>query len=127
MTAMGASGSPVATGPSHPDAELLAAWDQWLAAMRDSYLDRLTEAEFEEAYQSAADRIVEMPARTVAGALVKLKLGFHDVCEMPRAASVAFVFSGEPPASVLTGDHPHRALWEGIKSVEQLADGRAVG
>lgn len=104
----------------HPDAELLAAWEQWLATYRHSYADRVS-SETHFATLDQLDAVVAgRPAQTAAGIAVKLKIAFHNLIESTRVDSEASAQNGQPTPAMLA-DYRQRLLWSAIEDLERMA------
>ena len=119
-SAVGALAVPaIPHGAAHPDAELLAAWEAWLGAFRDYRADRISDETFDAALGRIEQLLITMPAHTPEGAVVKLKVAFHDLGENLIDDSKDFMARGEPNADMLA-DYRHRMLWGAVEDLQRL-------
>lgn len=116
----------------HDDAELLAAWRGYQQAYRDfnAACDLLpnggTEkdhAPFCRRIDAHQDKIEELPARSMAGVAVKLRLLF--ACQVMSIDAHAAAIYGAPVSSELVAemDADDNLLWRLIGDVERVAGG----
>jgi hypothetical protein len=111
-----------------PDSELLRAWSNWLAAARA--LDLAVDAPDEELEQLARalkeiERTIEgLPARTAAGAAVKLKVV---LAAMDGTGTThRFVTAADPCSQVHAMDFGIRLLWGLGQDLERLRTSSAA-
>lgn len=125
--AVAVSAIPAAAAPllpaEHPDAALAAAWARYKAAsvaLNAAGLDGLSDEEMEPHYapaDAAAAVIDATPARTPAGAAIKLRLAFVRVGQSNDHWDAAF--GGEPTARLLA-DHGDALMWAAIRDLEAM-------
>ena len=109
----------LAQSTAHPDAELLAAWEEWLAAYRGCYAGRISDETYEAAMERIDALLLTLPAHTPAGIAVKLKVAFHDLGENLIVDSQDFMVRGEPNAGMLV-DQRHRMVWGAVEDLQRL-------
>ena len=106
-----------------PDAELLRAWANWLDGCRA--LNALPADAPNDVYErlervlDAVERAIEnLPVRTVAGAVAKLKVALAAMDH--TAATQGFVIDGGPVPELLGMDFSAKLLWGLVQDLEQI-------
>jgi hypothetical protein len=111
-----------------PDSELLRAWSNWLTAARA--LDLAVDAPDEELERLARtlteiEQTIEgLPARTAAGAAVKLKVALAAMDD--TGATQRFVTGTSPCSQVHAMDFGVRLLWGLWQDLERLGTSSAA-
>ena len=113
-----------ALAASNPDAELLAAFEEWKRAsiIAENLPDEMSEEDREPYWAKvyvALDRMGELPALTPAGATVKLRLLFAAVTEMKESYDT--IWFGTQPTDEALSDYRYRMLWSLIGDTERMS------
>ncbi|MBF0561104.1 MAG: hypothetical protein HQL37_03600 [Alphaproteobacteria bacterium] len=119
--------------PAHPDASLLRAWGEYVAADRAfraaADVDGSDEAlaHLSERLCGLRDRVVTMPAVTVSGWSCKLKLALLQLTNLNELAFNADSFDGAPPTEVAEPecleDQGRSWIWNVIGEMDRGAEG----
>lgn len=130
----GAAFAPLSTLPlplpltPHPDAALLDAWTDWIAATRaDDAFWQTTDADVTSPHAAAiADALTRLhgiPARTMAGALVKLRWLW--LAQRGTLTAYRVFVYGDPLSPEDRADWMSNRLWTVIADLERMEAGHA--
>lgn len=113
--------SPV--GADHPDAALLAAFEDWRRAspiaenLPEAWTEEQREPYWQEVY-GALDRMEALPARTPDGIAVKLRYLHAALGETMESYDT--ILKGQPPTADCLADFRHRLLWKTMQDAERM-------
>jgi hypothetical protein len=126
-----AGAAPALALTGDPDAALRLAWDDWRATMR-AYIEAPSDQSEEDhgrlwcSSESAESRVRELPAHTLAGLAIKLRLVFADwaIASGDPEAHEALSYGTTPTAYTLES-HEATLIWSVVELADRLAGGRA--
>jgi hypothetical protein len=126
-----AGAAPALALTGDPDAALLQAWEDWRAAQR-AYIDAPRDQSEEDhgrlwrSSEMAEDQVRELPAHTLAGLAIKLRLVFADwaIASGDPEAHEALAYGTTPTADTLES-HEATLIWSVVELADRLAGGRA--